>query len=125
MTSGLFHKLLANWPSEITHEHEGKADKELRYTVGTFRLSILQKYCVEFAWSDLEHERHVAYLHEIEDEDDLDPRMPESTKYEYVCGVETQENELLLFAYIWFDSLEEAKNYVRSHGMKILGGWGS
>jgi hypothetical protein len=48
--------------------------------------------------------------------------MKESTKYEYLCGKITND-DYMIFSYIWFDSLADAKEYVKKRGMKIVGGW--
>ena len=81
------------------------------------------KNCQPFALStDLDGNHIVAFLVELE-EDDLSADMPTTVKYEYVAGSIYPNEDPILFAYLWFSSLEEAKNYVLSKRMRIEGGW--
>ena len=57
------------------------------------------------------------------EESDLDPKMPSDTRYEYLAGSVRPDSSTVLYAYLWFRTLENAKEYVRRHGMKLQGGW--
>lgn len=118
---GAFQKLKTGWPIKIDHKHDPFSDKEVRYQVGQERLELLRKNAQDFAYAVENGDEHVAFLHKL-DEGDQDYRMPETTKFEYICGG-IKGDRFILFSYIWFDSLSDAKNYALKHGMKILGGW--
>jgi hypothetical protein len=118
---GAFQKLKAYWPLKIEHNHDPFSDKEVRYQVGQERLELLRVNAQEFAYVVENGEEYVAFLYEF-DEGDQDYRMPETTKFEYICG-RLKGEKFVLFSYIWFDTLTDAKNYALKHGMKISGGW--
>ncbi len=122
MTAGILSSLLYNWKGQIDHNHDQQ--KATRYQTGIDRAALLKNELQPFAIKDLKEigEQQVAFLNDL-DQYDLDPRMPLSARFEYVCGCRTNDNEYVVFAYIWFDSLQDAKNYVTKHGMRILGGW--
>lgn len=126
MNEGIFSALLWNWKPEIHHNNRENPDKILRYLVGFNRYSFLKKNAIEFGISTdkVTGEQIVAYLVRLT-ENDLDPRMPTDTKYEYICGKRTDTGEYQIFSYIWFNSLVIAKKYAKSHDMRILGGWGN
>ena len=122
---GIRTALMANWDGVIEHENHGDPQKEHRYRIGTQRAMLLKKIADPFAVKELESgEQLCAFLAEL-DKDDLDPGMPLATRFEYICGKRTHENRYQVFAYIWFESLRDARDYVVLHGMKIVGGWNS
>ena len=118
---GIFGKLIGDWPTTISHNSKHSEEKQLRYSIGTERLSLLRANAQFFAYADTDQGRIGAFLCEL-DEFDLDPRMPESTRFEYLAGREA-DGEVMLFAYLWFSSLKEAKAYVLRHSMTFVGGW--
>lgn len=119
---GAFEKLKDLWPSWIKHNHKEGTAKEVRYQVREERLELLREHAENFAYKYTKEGQQVAYLHRIEEED-LDYRMPKSARYEYICGNLTSE-ECILFSYLWFDSLDDAKSYVEeTHAMNLVGGW--
>ena len=119
---GAFQKMKWAWPIGIEHSHNPLSDKAVRYQVGEERLAILREYALEFAYSIEEGVQYVAFLNEI-DPEDLDWRMPEETRYEYLCG-RVEGERCMIFSYQWFEALGAAKGYARKHGMTIEGGWG-
>lgn len=118
---GSFIKFKWRWPSCIEHNHSDP-EKSLRYQIGSERLHFLKNFSQNFAYEENENgDSILAYLVEL-DSEDLDNRMPQTTKYEYICG-KISENSFLLFSYLWFESLDDAKVYVQRKNMTILGGW--
>jgi hypothetical protein len=120
----LFLRICLSWPLEINHNNKRKPDKILRYEVGNERLSLLRLKMEFFAFGDTEQGKNAAFLAKV-NEFDLDYRMPKDTRYEYLAGRETQDGKIILFSYIWFCSLSQAKEYVLKKGMKLVGGWSS
>lgn len=120
---GIFIYILSEWPLRFEHNDKNSPEKKLRYTIGNDRIAFLRDNAQPFAYAATEQGQQVAYLTEL-DEYDIDPRMPKSTKFEYIAGILTDNSDVRLFAYLWFDSLVSAKEYAKRHGMKIQGGWG-
>jgi len=126
---GVLHELLAQWKGEILH-NDKDAEKAARYELGRRRWKFLKKHALPFAIQDREvdgvMEQLVAFVVEIE-EDDLDPLMPDTTRVEYFCGTKKGEENYVMFAYIWFNSIEEVKAYVqdqeKGRNMKLTEGW--
>ncbi len=119
---GAYEKLKSLWPQEIDRRHDDFGVKASRYQTGSDRLSFLQQHAQPFAYRREENgDEIVAFLTELEPED-LDPRMPESIRCEYVCG-KISGNGVCLFSYIWFESIHDAHQYAIEHGMRIEGGW--
>ena len=119
---GIYHNFFEHWPDVIERNHNDP-QKEIRYNIGQTRLALIQKIAEPFAYSvDHENNQFAAFLTVLE-EGDLNMKMPESTRAEYICGKKTAEGHFSLFAYIWFDSIEKAKEYASKKGMRIEGGW--
>ncbi len=117
---GAYYDLLFKWTGEIVHNDKNDANAK-RYAIGRRRWLFLKKNAQPFAYETREDgEQVVAFL--VECDSKLSGDMPPDTKYEYLCG-SIKGNEYVIFAYIWFSSLEDAKSYALEKNMKIKGGW--
>lgn len=125
---GVLTSLLCNWNGQIFHNHRGDLEKSIRYLVGISRSNFLRNNLEAFAKKGIPDSegnitQQVAYLVEL-DEGDADPKMIEGTKFEYLVGNKNPDGSFLIFGYIWFASLADAKSYVsEKHSMNILPGW--
>lgn len=125
---GVLTSLLCNWDGQIVHNHRGDLEKTLRYGVGISRSNFLKNNLEAFAKKDITDSdgnitQQVAYLVELE-EGDEDPKMTEGTKFEYLVGNKKPDGSFLIFGYIWFGCLADAKTYAsEKHNMIILPGW--
>lgn len=120
---GVYQKLLWEFPPRLTHEHGDDPNRIRRYHIGESRLAFPKEHAEPFAYlAKGDGEQVVAFLVEL-DEFDLDVGMPTDTRYEYLAGSMLPEGKTVLYAYLWFRSLTDAKDYVLRHSMKIEGGW--
>jgi hypothetical protein len=120
---GVYRKLLWESPPRLSHEHGDDPDRIRRYRIGESRLAFLKEHAKPFAYrAKADGEQIAAFLAEV-DQSDLDPEMPPDTRYEYLAGSVLADGTVVLYAYLWFRSLAEAKQYVLRHGMRIEGGW--
>jgi hypothetical protein len=120
---GAFSKFLWQLPPVFSHEHHGNLEKASRYTIGESRLAFLKRHGEAFAYlAKPTGEQVVAFLVALDD-DDRDPGMPDTTCYEYFAGSLTAEGSVVLYAYLWFATLADAKAYAIRHGMTLEGGW--
>ena len=120
---GVYQKLLWEFPPRLMHEHGDDPERSQRYKIGENRLAFLRQHAEPFAYSA--HgggEQIAAFLVEL-DEADLDPEMLPDTRFEYLAGSVRADGAIVLFSYIWFRSLSDAKQYALRHGMRIEGGW--
>lgn len=125
---GVIISLLWDWDGQIFHNNKGDPEKDLRYAIGVSRYAFLRRNLSPFACKDIVEPdgtttQEVAYLVELDD-GDKDPRMPSVVRFEYLAGHKKAGGSFLIFSYIWFSSISEAKQYVLSkHRMSILPGW--
>lgn len=56
-------------------------------------------------------------------EDTKSSLLSEKVKFEYLVGSVIERRIFKLFGYLWFESLQDAKDYVTKKGMTIVGGW--
>ena len=120
---GGFWKFWWQLPPAFSHEHGDDHEKIRRYKIGESRLAFLRQNVEPFAYLDKpDGERVVAFL-AIVDESDLDPDMPNDTRCEYLAGSIRPDGSTVLYAYLWFRTLDDAKQYAQRHGMKLQGGW--
>lgn len=119
---GAFYKLLWYWPVNISHNDRNIEEKKKRYEIGQSRMKFLQKNLEPFAYGNTDDSQIVALVNEL-DKFDRDFRIPENFNIEYVAGKITSNQECVVFAYIWFESIQAAKSYAEMHQMKVLGGW--
>lgn len=118
---GIFFRLIAEWSGEIVHKDKNP-ENATRYEIGRRRWRFLKANMTPFAYEQRKGPEEVAaFLIEL-DEDDLDASMPQETRYEYICG-SVKNDQSVIFAYIWFESLEDAVNYATRKNMTIEGGW--
>lgn len=122
-----FSFFLACFPVFIEHNPGDDPTKKARYDVGLRRLRLLRRIAQPFAWGPPERARELseqiyAFLAPVTDET-RSSDIPDSVQYEYLAGSVVDRSRVTLFAYIWFDSLDDAKKYVRKRGMTIVGGW--
>ena len=120
---GSYSRFKWHFPASIIHNDGKDPDRIKRYSIGRRRISFLKNNCQPFAFgSDSDGNHTVAFLVELE-LDDLSADMPLTMKYEYIAGSIYPNEDPILFAYLWFNSLNEAKNYVLGKKMKLEGGW--
>jgi hypothetical protein len=122
-----FSFFLAHFPLFIEHNSNDDSEKLARYEIGLQRLRLLRRIAEPFAWGPPERTREFgeqayAFLAPITD-DTRSPDMPESARFEYLAGSVVDRSRITLFAYIWFESLSDAKKYVEKRGMTVVGGW--
>ena len=122
-----FTYFLWNFPILIEHENHGDPQKIHRYSIGLQRISLLRRLADPFAFGPTERARETgemvyAFLIPVTD-DTSSPDIPDDIQYEYLAGSITDRHQIKLFAYMWFKSLAEAKDYVTKKGMKLIGGW--
>jgi hypothetical protein len=122
-----FSLFLDNFPIFIEHNSKGVPDKLARYDIGLRRLRFLRRFAQPFAWGPTQRARELgeqvfAFLVPIT-EDTRSNDIPESVRYEYLAGCVSKDKRATLFAYMWFESLNDARQYVLNHGMTIVGGW--
>jgi hypothetical protein len=120
---GAYTRCLFTWNTNIHHDHTHD-EKTLRYKIGEDRLAILQAQALPFAYKNSAQGQEVAFLN-ILDEENLDSRMPEWVRCEYLCARERDgyPSEFIFFSYQWFSSVANAKSFALRHGMQIQGGW--
>lgn len=121
---GIYAELLYYWPAKISHNHSDP-EKEIRYRVGSARLALLKQFAEPLAcyFDQTTGDQQAAYVLVHEDEADLHPDMPETTRVEYICGKKTPEGDYMIFSYQWFDSVKKAVSYAESHKMKTEKRW--
>ena len=122
-----FSFFLANFPVRIEHNSENDPAKLHRYDVGLRRLRLLRGRAQSFAWGPHERAKSIgeqvyAFLVPVDD-DIRSADLPDKVCFEYLAGSVVGRSKITLFAYLWFDSLDEAKEYVKARGMTIVGGW--
>jgi hypothetical protein len=123
MADEIYQYFFDNWPQKIEHNSKKSAEKEYRYSIGTSRLAILREFARPFAKCFLTDRAHYAVFLHVFDESDRDFRMPEKTRCEYVCGKKSLGGEYILFAYLFFNSINEAIVYAQKKGMSVEGEW--
>jgi hypothetical protein len=127
---GAFVKLLSNFPNSFQHNHHSDDQKRvIRYLIADDRITVLERFAEPFAIGPLERAKHgeqvVSYL-VPRNEDYWDHRIPDEVRFEYFAGAIKESNDgetYVLFAYLWFESLCQAREYVEKQGQAILGGW--
>ena len=122
-----FSFFLAHFPIFIEHNSNDDSEKLARYEIGIRRLRLLRRIAEPFAWGPPERAREFgeqlyAFLAPITD-DTRSPDMPPTARFEYLAGSVVNHSRVTLFAYVWFDSLKAAKEYVEKRKMTVVGGW--
>jgi hypothetical protein len=122
-----FSFFLAHFPIAIEHNSNDDSEKLARYEIGLRRLRLLRRIAEPFAWGPAERAREVgeqlyAFLAPITD-DTRSPDMPPAARFEYLAVSVVNHSRVTLFAYVWFDSLKAAKEYVEKRNMTVVGGW--
>jgi hypothetical protein len=122
-----FSFFLAHFPVFIEHNSKDDPLKLRRYDVGLRRLRLLRRIAQPFAWGPHERARETgeqvyAFLVPVTD-DSRTADMPDEVRFEYLAGTVKDRSQVTLFAYIWFNSLMDAKEYVKNKGMTVVGGW--
>lgn len=122
-----FSCFLDHFPLFIEHNSKDLPEKLARYDIGLRRLRLLRRFAQPFAWGPTERARELGeqvYAFLVPVTDDLrSNEIPESVRYEYLAGHVVERTRVTLFAYMWFDSLSQAKDYVLKRGMTLVGGW--
>lgn len=122
-----FGYFLWNFPLLIEHENHGDPERIRRYSIGLQRLRLLRRFAEPFAFGPLERaleqgEMIYAFLIPVT-EDIKSPSIPEQVQYEYLVGSIVERKKFKLFGYLWFDTLDAARDYVTKKDMTIVGGW--
>ena len=122
-----FSHFLWNFPLLIEHENHGDPERIRRYGIGLQRLRLLRRFAEPFAFGPLERgqehgEMIYAFLVPVT-EDIKSPLIPEQVQYEYLVGSIVERKKFKLFGYLWFETLDAARDYVTKKGMTIVGGW--
>jgi hypothetical protein len=111
----------------IEHENHGDPERIHRYSIGLQRLRLLRRFAEPFAYGPFERAREhgemiYAFLVPVT-EDIRSSLLSEKVKYEYLVGSVVDRRMFKFFGYLWFESLQDAKEYVTKKEMTIVGGW--
>ena len=119
---GAYFALLGQIP-EVAHNDRGDPEKVLRYQVLRSRIGFLERHAVPFGATVLPTGDQILCFVVALEEGDEHRAMPPHTKVEYLACKVGADGSRITFAYLWFPSLTEAREYALRKGVNVMKGF--